>query len=197
LPDVNTVKKHPNNQAASCSFNNHSSQKNEILIKHNLSDENNNEDNLDDNNESNNRLNPLRNTRHKALRMVSSPAQSVEVVENTEQALNDQTLLSRNFLIDNMTDYYNNFIKKDIRIEDLRRNSRGSLDSDINSTCQENSFEGLLKKESRFDKIFKLKRSKSLDINTTTSSSLDLPEKNKGIIFRLRKLARFMRTCFY
>ncbi len=176
MPNVTALKKPNSSRSSSSSLN----QQPTCVAKHNLSDENNNEDHLNDNNESNSRLVPLRNNRQKALRMLSSPAQSVEIEENTQQEMNDQALLSRNFLIDNMTDYYNNFIKKDIKIEDLRKGSRGSLESDIKNICQESGYEDLDKKESRFDKLFRLKRSKSLEINTTTSSSLDLADNNKG-----------------
>jgi hypothetical protein len=84
----------------------------------------------------------------KPMRMLSTPA-------TTGSHDSDPEILSRNFLIDNMTDYYNNFIKKD----------------STNVYCAEEN-ETEMKKEnktSRFERLFNrvenLKRSKSLELS--------------------------------
>lgn len=79
----------------------------------------------------------------KAIRMLSAP----QTTPDNEQ------ILSRNFLIDNMTDYYNNFIKKEtVYCDDDQLNKRESKSS---------RFERL------FNKVEQLKRSKSLELNNT------------------------------
>lgn len=151
------------------------------ITKHN-SDENNNE--LENNKAD--ALAHLSAGRVKALRMISSPAHSFETQDTMidHEKFSQDQVLSRNFLIDNMTDYYNNFIKKDINIEDLRKSSHhGVLDSDINHIFMahdyyENSSGD--KKESRFDKLFRLKRSKSLEISSKAGSSMNDATKMKG-----------------
>lgn len=120
----------------------------------------------------------------KTLRMMSTPSRLVECDKELDNDQQNQILL-RNFLIDNMTDYYNNFIKKDIKIEDL---SGQHFCERVNETSQVNpvsmgSYE-TDKKESRFDKIFKgkLKRSKSLEINKHFNNTNILPSKECNIL---------------
>lgn len=123
--------------------------------------------------------------RLKAIRMLSSPSRTVECEESIfhDQQSQRNEILSRNFLIDNMTDYYNNFIKKDIKFEDFYEKDKVrklNHDSDDESYSDSVSLDD--KKENRFiDKWFKdhLKRSKSLELNSKStmikSKSNDFP----------------------
>ena len=98
--------------------------------------------------------------------------------------------LLRNFLIDNMTDYYNHFIKKDINIsdQDFCQNEHSTSNP---VTTESNEID---KKEGRLDRIFKgnLKRSKSLELNKPlfrkdTSQSKECNFPLKGITTSLFK----------
>lgn len=99
--------------------------------------------------------------RFKVLRMLSSPSRPVAL---------EQEILSRNFLIDNMTDYYNNFIKKDINYKDFLDSHEDEEDDEDEITQESRLLDNLAmgnRKEDRFvNKLFRtrLKRSKSLEI---------------------------------
>ena len=88
----------------------------------------------------------------KAIRMLSAPQTTLAV-----SSASDEHILPRNFLIDNMTDYYNNFINK--------------------TEHDKSQAKGIQMRASRFERLFmnSLKRSKSLELN---SNSLN-EEKNQ------------------
>ena len=177
-----------------------SSSRNYHSILDSTNDFNNNHLDLKLSDESNNHSNKL-----KTIRMLSSPSCSLEVEEDDgfEPQQDANLVLSRNFLIDNMTDYYNNFIKKEINFESFNKNDYDGYDDDDDedecnkeatkqlAACNQNeSFSDVSKKESRFDKIFKgrLKRSKSLEIGSSRSNlpivkSIEMPANIKGKLF--------------
>lgn len=118
--------------------------------------------------------------RFKVLRMLSSPSRPVAL---------EQEILSRNFLIDNMTDYYNNFIKKDINYKDFLDSHENDDEDDEDEMTQESNLldnESLEnRKEDRFvNKLFRtrLKRSKSLEIKPNQTWVIQIP-KSITIIF--------------
>lgn len=82
----------------------------------------------------------------------------------------EQEILSRNFLIDNMTDYYNNFIKKDINYKDFLDSHEDEEDDEDEITQERRLLDNETmenRKEDRFvNKLLRtrLKRSKSLEI---------------------------------
>jgi hypothetical protein len=94
--------------------------------------------------------------------MLSSPSRPVDCEPEQEQ----QAVLSRNFLIDNMTDYYNNFIKKDINYEDF---VGGEDEEDEEEEDREEARrEGRLVNKLRA----RLKRSKSLEVKASDEGKM-------------------------
>ena len=97
---------------------NNSSSRNYHSILDSTNDYNNNHLELKLSDESNKYSNKL-----KTIRMLSSPSCSLEIEEDDgfEPQSDANLVLSRNFLIDNMTDYYNNFIMKEINFESFNK----------------------------------------------------------------------------
>ena len=131
--------------------------------------------------------------RFKAIRMMSSPSRSIETDEEsyikdlenvkTIKKNNNSNQLMRNFLIDNMTDYYNSFIKRDLKYEQGKKDySNVDFDSEEDNFYDtDNDDIAYRKKMNRFDRLFKgrLKRSRSLEFDVGTKD-IDIQPIPKG-----------------